>query len=240
MTTEPRPGLAPFDVACPARVWQVRDALADLAFRGALPGASGYDHAAHQLRVLQARGAGVNELLPLVLPTSWMVNAKATSVTFKTWLSPPFVEVWSELALLLPVDAAPETWRDQPMEARDDVLALVRALTTPPGASLAAVTKVLALLRPQLVPLMDDAALWFVLGLGDEPTTADAPSAPADAFLPMLDWFCEAAARHESDLVALARAHQEHVYDAPQVLDRLLWMASWGHRHRRPTQPTGA
>jgi hypothetical protein len=217
-------------------VWTIADGAKDLKFRGALPGAFGYDHAAHTLRVLRGGGTACIDLLSLALPTSWMVNAKATSVTFQTWLSLPYRDAWAELLERLPADGV-YAWADVDAPARAALDRTLACLAEPKGSSLAAITKVLALLRPELVPLMDDAALWFALGSDvlPEPVTAEDPRAAVNLFVPMLDWFANAVRLRESDLVALAASHSEHVYDAPQVLDRLLWVASWGHRHRKAT-----
>ena len=66
----------------------IDDPDAKLLWRGALPGASIYDRAAHTLRALQAGGGAAIDLLPVVLPASWMVNAKATSHAMQRWLAP--------------------------------------------------------------------------------------------------------------------------------------------------------
>ena len=38
---------------------------------------------------------------------------------------------------------------------------------------------------------------------------------------------------NEGELIKLAANHKLAVLDAPQVLDRLLWMDAWGERYRR-------
>jgi hypothetical protein len=220
------------EIACTSGTWRVDNGTSDLLFRATLPGASGYDHAAHTIRILRGGGAACVDLLPLALPTSWMVNAKATSHTFQAWLRPDLLAVWARLFERLPSGLGVEGWEAIAPEARTEVTQLLRTLVAIKGASLAAVSKVLALFRPELVPLMDDAALWFALGAVPEPTTADQPSASVEHFVPMLDWFCRSVRANEGALIALAVAHTEHVYDAPQVLDRLLWVASWGNRLR--------
>jgi hypothetical protein len=220
------------EIACTKRAWLVNDPIADLTFRANLPGASGYDHAAHTIRVLRGGGTPCVDLLPLALPTSWMVNAKATSQTFQAWLRPDGLALWARLFELLPSGLGVDGWEGLSPGARSDITQLLQSLVAVKGASLAAITKVLALFRPELIPLMDDAALWWALETVPEPTTADAPSAAVENFVPMLDWFCRSVRAHEDALIALAVAHTEHVYDAPQVLDRLLWVASWGNRLR--------
>lgn len=199
-----------------------------LSRRGQLPGAFGYDRAAHLFRTLQAEGSDAVDLLPAAFPTSWMVNAKATSRTFVHWTAAE--PVWAELLSIVSFDLSTDEWLALPEAGRTAAAGAVTTLAGMPSASLCAVTKVLALLRPQLVPLMDDAAIWFALGAVPEPTSADAPAAGPEHFLPMMDWFATEAKRSDAALVELARAHTMAVLDAPQVLDRLLWWASWGHR----------
>ena len=129
---------------------------------------------------------------------------------------------------------SPEEWLAAPAELRESVSAAVTHLAgVGEGAGLAAVTKVLAALRPQLVPLMDDAALWFALESPSRPESAETPSAPSTLFLPMLDWFADAVRLSERALVAVAVRHPDAVLDAAQVLDRLLWVESWGYRLAR-------
>lgn len=210
--------------------WPIEDADAKLAFRATLPGAFGYDQAADRLRSLQAEGARAIELLPLALPTSWMVNSKASSRAFRAWLLPPARVSWEVLLQLLPFHASPESWLSS--EDRDEILERVARLAAIEGAGLSAVSKVLALLRPQLVPLMDDAALSFALGTIEMPDEADRATAGAEWFGPMMDWFCTQALEGEKDLIPLAARHRANVLDAAQVLDRLLWMDAWGVRYR--------
>src|SRR5688572_4026513 len=94
-----------------------------LAARGALPGAFGYDHAAHTFRRAVQAGMSPAELLAPALPCSWMVNARAASPVFARWLRPPLRGVWSDLIELLAVDAA--GWRAHPADARAAVAAHV-------------------------------------------------------------------------------------------------------------------
>lgn len=217
-----------------AQAWEIPDPAGDLAWRASLPGAFGYDQAAHVLRAVQAQGTPAVELLPVAFPTSWMVNAKATSRTFRAWLTPGPFAAWNALLTSLGESSSQEDWLALGPEPRAVVQAAVTELASVEGASLVAVTKVLALLRPQLVPLMDDAALWFALDAVPEPTTADAPVAAPALFEPMMDWFAEQSLAHEAGLVEVAAAHELAVLDVPQTLDRLLWVASWGHRLRPP------
>lgn len=210
--------------------WPIEDADGKLDFRATLPGAFGFDQAAHVLRSLQADGARGNDLLPLALPTSWMVNAKATSRTFRAWLNPPARASWQVLLELLPFDASPERWLAG--VDREAIVERVARLSAIDGAGLAAVSKVLALLRPQLVPLMDDAAIAFAIGAVPMPDEADRATAGPECFAPMMDWFCTQLLAGEHELVQMAARHRANVLDAAQVLDRLLWMDAWGVRYR--------
>jgi hypothetical protein len=219
-----------------AQAWEIPDPSGDLAWRASLPGAFGYDQAAHVLRAVQAQGTPAVELLPVAFPTSWMVNAKATSRTFRAWLTPGPFAAWNALLTSLGASTSQEDWLALGPEPRAVVQAAVTELASVEGASLVAVTKVLALLRPQLVPLMDDAALWFAIDAVPEPTSADKPIAAPALFEPMMDWFAQQSLTHEAGLVDVAAAHELAVLDVPQTLDRLLWVASWGHRLRAPKE----
>lgn len=218
--------------------WTIEGAPEKLRWRAGLAGASTYDRAANTLRVLQASGVDAFDLLPLALPASWMVNAKATSRAMQRWLSPSRAEAWRALLEGIGADLSPEGWLALTAAEREGCARAVEVLASgKDGESLAAVTKVLALLRPQIVPLMDDAALWFALELVPEPSTADAPSATASAFVPMLDWFSQHSIACETPLIELAAGHDLAVLDAAQTLDRVLWMESWGERLRAQSRP---
>ncbi len=215
------------------RDWIVEDPDEKLAWRAQLPGASGYDQAAHVLRILSAGGAEGLALLPLAMPTSWMVNSRATSHAFQRWRAGLAHEAWATLLARLGPMTSLDDWLALGADERGEVERALGVLATGrDGASLCAVTKVLALLRPQLVPLMDDAAIAFALGTIAMPETADDPRATAASFAPMLDWFATAVRDAEDALVEIAVRHGQAVLDAPQVLDRLLWIESWGHRLR--------
>jgi hypothetical protein len=200
-----------------------------LAARGRLPGAHGYDQAAHAVRLAAARGITAETLLPLLLPTSWMVNAPASSRVFQAWLSPPLLEAWGGLLELLDPGMSAADVAGASEEERRLVSTCVGALAAVPGSSLSAVSKVLALARPAIVPLMDDAAI--ALALGTLPRTLEKATATAspELFLPMVSWFARAIAANEAELAELARGHEGAVLDAAQVLDRLLWFDSFGY-----------
>lgn len=207
--------------------WVVRDPAEKLAVRGMLPGAYGFDLAAHGARVARARGVSFSDLLALAMPSSWMVNNGAPSPVFRWWLSERR-DAWSELCERL--EGGVEAWRATSAEGRAAVEALCRSLEAK-GHGACAISKVLAVLCPQTVPLMDDAALAFALGAVAVPDSADKPTADVSHVLPMLDWFARAVSDAEPTLVALARDYDFAPLDAPQVLDRLLWMESWGWNH---------
>ncbi len=214
--------------------WVIADPDEKLVWRASLPGASCFDRAAHSLRSLQAEGALAVDLLPLALPASWMVNAKATSRAMQRWLSPEALQTWETLLDVIAFTTSPDEWLAFPSARRDAASDAMEALATgEEGASLVAASKVLALLRPQMVPLMDDAALFFALECVPEPKTAEVVTGPASAFLPMLDWFATQVVAQEKALVAMATRHERAILDSAQVLDRLLWVESWGNRLRK-------
>jgi hypothetical protein len=202
-----------------------------LAFRASLPGAFGFDQAAHVLRVLQSEGVASVDLLPLAFPTSWMVNARATSRAFRKWFGA--IEEWGALLEELGPTMSLEQWNGEGAER-------VARLAAMDDAGLAAVSKVLALLRPQLVPLMDDAQLAFALGVVAMPADNNLSVAGPEHFAPMMRWFAERVSAHESELIAIAARHRHAVLDAAQVFDRLLWYEAWGHRHRPPQPGSGS
>ncbi len=205
--------------------------LQKLLLRGALPGAYGYDLAAHAFSRAKAAGVPVRELLAPALPTSWMVNSRAASPTFQRWLQSPCVEAWAELLSL--VDVEPAAWlaRDAQTAARVATLFLQLGID---GHGPAAVSKVLALLAPRAVPLMDDAAIHLLTGGVPEPKDADHPSAGPQHAVPMLDAFCRKVVAEEGMLRALAAQYALCPLTPGQVADRLLWFDSWGHRHLVP------
>jgi hypothetical protein len=222
-------------VQCIQHSWEIADPAADLAYRGGLPGAFGFDLAANRLRRLQAQGSTLVELLPMALPTSWMVNADATSIVFRRWLEPDGQKLWSIMAEMMPNGFSHLEWLSLPSSEKEAIVQLVRMIADYGGSSLAAVSKVLALLLPHAIPLMDDPAIRFALNQG--PNTPDGislpkPSAPIELFLPMMDWFADACIQHEAELRAIARDYSLAELDGAQVLDRLLWVHSWGNRLR--------
>ncbi len=219
--------MSPWDVRTGRCVWRVCAGADKLALRASLPGAYGFDLAAHGFRRARAAGAPLGALLPAAMPASWMVNNKATSPVFQRWLSPPQHEAWEALAETL-VGGAPN-WDDLDEDVRQELVRVVAGLCTAEHG-VAALSKVLALVVPESVPLMDDAAVWWALDAAPRPKTADTPSAGAGVFAPMLDWFSAAQRAHPGPLTELARTHAAVNLDGAQSLDRVLWFDSWGWR----------
>jgi hypothetical protein len=73
----------------------------------------------------------------------------------------------------------------------------------------------------------------FAIGAVPMPDKEQATAGP-EVFVPMLDWLGEQVLAGEKELIAIAARHTQAVLDAPQVLDRLLWMDAWGERYRQP------
>jgi hypothetical protein len=198
--------------------WHLDAGTAKLALRGTLPGARVFDLATESLRKARAAGVSILDRLPLALPASWCVNSPAPSTVLRRWALPPQREVWVSL-----VEVLEEPRRGAlDAESSEALLAGLRVLG-PEAYGVEAISKVLALLVPEAVPLMPAAARAFVLG----------ESAPTDAraFVAMLDWFGAAVAEGETELTSWAAAHHDVPLSAAQVLDRLLWFDSEGHRH---------
>lgn len=208
----------------------IDDPLRLLSQRATLPGAYGYDRSAHGLRVAAAKGVPLADRLALALHGSWMVNSRATSPVFRRWLQEPARPAWDLLDQVL-LDG-PDGWLAL---ADDERSAAAQAVTLLCGGDVgvAAVSKVLALLYPQTMCLMDDHALVY-LGLShDFPPGEEKGTAGPSFFVPALDAFSAAVVANRDALTALAAAHAEAVLDATQALDRLLWVASYGERFFR-------
>jgi hypothetical protein len=202
--------------------------LDKLLVRAQLPGAFGFDQGAHTMRLARAKGLPFESLLACAMPASWMVNNRTTSPVFKQWLSAPMMPAWGALCEALTGGYA--AWSSRTRDERKMVGDLVRALAIE-GQGVAAISKVLAYLVMETVPLMDDALVFAVLGERSglsEPVSADSPKASASVFVSMLDWFAQECERQEHALIALARDYSVCVLDVAQVLDRLLWFESWG------------
>jgi len=229
------------------RAWRLGMAAAKLQVRGRLPGAFGFDLAADTYRKARRAGLAPADLVPLALPGSWMVNNKVPSPVFQRWLQPALAPVWTRLALLLGDDAWLARGPDERAQVEADLYSLARhdaaarnpgvaPPAEPPGAA-AGLSKVLALLCPDTVPLMDDAALHFALGAVPRPDTADTPGAGPGLFVPMLDWFARAVLANAAALAELAAGYPHAPLSPAQVLDRLLWFETWGYRVCRQPAP---
>ena len=195
-------------------LWHVEDATRKLAQRGELPGASVFDLAAAALRNARAAGVTLEDRLALALPASWLVNSPAVSRVLQRWAHAPQRDVWLALVELFEKEA--------PQEG-DEELALALGALGPEPYVLEAASKVLALLVPDRVPLLPLPARVFVLG--------EARAAEPSSFSAMIAWFRGATHAHAVELAAIAKTHSSAPLSGPQVLDRLLWFDSEGHRH---------
>jgi hypothetical protein len=157
-----------------------------------------------------------------------MVNNRTPSTVFAKWLEAPLSAHWSALLDLLAGGYA--GWSETSAADRGEIAAHVETLCID-GHGVAALSKVLALLTPQSVPLMDDSAIVWLTGGVPLPADDRSPTAGPEHFLPALDAFSAAVIEHEAELIALAREYDLAPLDAPQVLDRILWYDSFGHRH---------
>lgn len=198
--------------------WRIEKAATKLTLRAKLPGARVFDLVAESLRNVRAAGVPMLEQLPLALPASWCVNSPAPSTVLRRWALPPQRDVW-----LLLIDVLEEP-RTGPLdtESSQAVIDGIRALG-PEAYGVEAISKVLALLVPDAVPLMPAAARTFALG-------APATGEPRE-FVDMVNWFTAAVDEGRAELASWATAHEEVSLSAAQVLDRLLWFDAEGHRH---------
>jgi len=198
--------------------WHLEQGAAKLSMRAKLPGARVFDLASESLRKARSAGLSILDRLPLALPASWCVNSPAPSTVLRRWALPPQREVWLSLVEVLeeplagPLDP----------ESTEAIVAGIGVLGPEPFG-VEAISKVLALLVPDAVPLMPAAARTFVLG--------EAAPHGAQAFVAMIEWFGGAVKEGETELASWAGAHQEVPLSPAQVLDRLLWFDSEGHRH---------
>lgn len=227
--------------------WRLGMGRAKLQVRGRLPGAFGFDLAADTYRKARAAGLAGADLVALALPGSWMVNNKVPSPVFQRWLQPPLRPTWTRVIDLLSGDA--DAWLTRGADERATLATDLRTLAGldaaarggapdgPAPGTAAGLSKVLALLCPDTVPLMDDAALHFALGVVARPDSADTPSADTRSFVPMLDWFAAAVRAATPTLRALADDHPLAPLSPAQVLDRLLWFETWGFRVCRTPTP---
>ena len=185
--------------------WDLGDVEQKLALRGALPGASIWDDVQRALASLD-----VDARLSCALPASWMVNNKVTSPALAAWNKGDGQKVWRAL-----VRADDDARRTELVTALCDVQS--------PRLPLAAVSKVWALLDPARVPLLDDAAIAFLCEAIDDPAS-DTSSAGPEHLTASLSAFKRACDDVDLDPRAFDLAHKA------QVIDRLLWFDSYGHR----------
>ncbi len=199
--------------------WHLREAQKKLAYRAQLPGARVFDLAGASLRRAKACGVEPGDRFTLALPVSWLVNNPAISRVLRRWALEPHRETCLALAELLEAGHAE---RASDPGTRESIGLALASLGDEPYVA-EGLSKVLALLAPEDVPLMPPAARDFVLGAADR----DAK----DAFARMVEWFAGAVIANEAELDAIARGHRETELTAGGVLDRLLWFDSEGHAH---------
>jgi hypothetical protein len=205
------------------KVWRIELEAAGIKLRqrGQLPGARVFDLAGESLREARERGLSAEARLYLALPASWLVNSPAISRVLRRWATEPHREIC--LALVAALEAGPAEWTKE--ETRMASRLALKALGDEPYVT-EAISKVLALLVPEMVPLLPPRARAFVLGEGKEDQ--------ADAFVQVVDWFGVAARDHHALLAEIARRHAEVRLTGAGVLDRLLWFDSEGHTHFPP------
>lgn len=214
------------------RTWVIDDPARRLELRSSLPGAFTFDHAALALVEARARGVDRAHRFALALASSWLVNNRVASPVFQTWLEPPARDRWLELLdQLEELEAAPtgEALAELDDDHASALAALARRATGRPDA-LCAMSKVAALCVPGAVPLLDDAAVAFLTEGVPFPADADHPSAGFEHLGPCLRAFHAGLVVVHEALGALGLA-QVPALSPAQVLDRLLWFDSWGHRH---------
>jgi hypothetical protein len=129
-------------------------------------------------------------------------------------------------------------WPSQGPEGRARVGTALGALAIEHHGA-GALSKVLALLFPEAVPLMPDAALWFAIDAASRPEAPDAQTASIAAFSPMMDWFTREVDANGDELEELAERASGPPLHAAQVLDRMLWFDSAGYRHFRAKSGAG-
>jgi hypothetical protein len=216
-----------------ASEWSFGDVAEKLRLRDGLPGAYAFDRAAEALARAEANGNKRASLLPLVFASSWFVNNPVPSTVFRKWLSRPLLDVWVELANVF--EGGSQLWLDFEDAERDMLATGIRTLAID-GHGAGAISKPLALLAPNAVPLMPDAAIAFALGAVAVPSAPDAQTASIDVFAPMMTWFAKSVASAQAELAEIAERHAlaTGVRLSPaQVLDRVLWFDSVGYRHFR-------
>ncbi|MBX3230195.1 MAG: hypothetical protein KIT84_24815 [Labilithrix sp.] len=192
--------------------------------RAGLPGAFAYDAVARGVARAREAGVAMQDLLAGAFSASWLVNGGTPSPIFRRWLTPPLVEVWTEIAETL----ANESWSSLEAADRTTIGSALGALMIE-GQGVGPVSKALAVLAPAAVPLMPDAALSFATAGATRVQNADAQTAGAAAFAPMMDWFSAQVAAGEKELAEVAAGSRSLL--PAQVLDRALWFDSAGYMY---------
>jgi hypothetical protein len=205
--------------------WHVHEAGKKLSYRAQLPGARVFDLVAQSLRNAKKCGVSAADRFTLALPASWLVNSPAISKVLRRWALDPHREAC--LALIDVFERGSVEWSADPGTG-EGIRLCVASLGNEPYVT-EALSKVLALVVPEAVPLMPAPARAFVLG--------EAAKDGRDAFGRIVDWFARAAMTHEPGLAAIAREHREVELTAAGVLDRLLWFDSEGHAHFPKIEP---
>jgi hypothetical protein len=199
--------------------WHVTDVGPKLARRAGLPGARVFDLVGQSLRTAMGLGLSADDRFTLALPASWMVNSPAISTVLRRWALLPHRETC--LALIELLEGGPESWDADPGTG-EALRVAIASLGTEPYI-VEALSKALALVVPESVPLMPAPARAFVLG--------DAAKDAPDAFERIVRWFTAAVRANETELRALAGLHREVALTPGSVLDRVLWYDSEGARH---------
>jgi len=207
------------------RALTLTDAARKLTLRAGLPGAHLFDRATHALRQARVSGLPLDARLTLALASSWLVNSPAPSSALRALAEPPRFGALQALAVALGTLAefedAPSQGALDEIETTVDRLAGVWPDARGRGAEM--LSKLLALVVPETVPLLPEPACRFLIG---EP-----PAAAGARFVVCLAVFRRATLALEPGLIALAREHTAAVLEPAQVLDRLLWFDSEGFRH---------
>ncbi len=201
-----------------------------LRLRSRLPGASAFDESVLGLRLAAEKGTPIASLLAPAMAASWLVNSAVPSPVFQKWLAPPMRQPWQTVFERLFAG-----WASLNKAARDEVTGALATLVAC-GGSLGGLTKVLAALSPEPVPLMPDAALAFMLRAVAVPKEPDAQTAPGvGPFAPMMDRIVESSELSAARLESI-RSNLGTAFEPRDLVDRLVWFDSVGFRHFRNEQ----
>ncbi len=192
--------------------WIIAQGQEKLALRATLPGAFVFDHAAAALAEAQRAGVGVPSRVTLAFASSWLVNSPATSRVLRRWREDAAMGHW--VALVEELESSTECrW--------DEVQRHTSSLLVPEVDAIESISKVLALVVPNAVPLLPPKARAFLRKVADP----KAPGAVVSTFVETLQWFAQAWRDHVGELRV-----SESLTPA-QVLDRWIWFDSDGHAH---------